>query len=57
MPISLYHRGCNQLENEMRFATLAFLFDVITVVNAHFELAYPPPGPFNAANEAKPCDN
>jgi len=58
MPISLYHRGCNQLENEMRFATLAFLFDVITVVNAHFELAYPVPrGPFDDDNEVNFCDN
>ncbi|KAH9964448.1 hypothetical protein BC827DRAFT_1127694 [Russula dissimulans] len=42
----------------MRFATLALLSGAITVVNAHFQLAYPPPrGPFDDDNEVNFCDS
>ncbi|KAI9445440.1 hypothetical protein H4582DRAFT_921480 [Lactarius indigo] len=42
----------------MRFATFALLAGMITVVNAHFQVSYPPPrGLFVAANEDNFCDN
>lgn len=42
----------------MRFSTFALLTSVITAVNAHIQLAYPPPrGPFNAQNEVNFCGN
>jgi hypothetical protein len=42
----------------MRFTTFALLTGVITVVNAHFQVAYPPPrGPFDEDNEVNFCDN
>jgi hypothetical protein len=40
----------------MRFSTFALLTSVITVTNAHFQVAYPPPrGVFVAANEPNFC--
>lgn len=42
----------------MRFSTFALLTSAITVVNAHVQLAYPPPrGPFDAKNEVNFCGN
>ena len=42
----------------MRFSTFALLTSVITMVNAHVQLAYPPPrGPFDAKNEVNFCGN
>lgn len=40
------------------FYTFALLTSTITVVNAHFQLAFPPPrGPFDDDNEVNFCDN
>jgi hypothetical protein len=42
----------------MRFSTLALLTGAITVVNAHFQLAFPEPrGPFDDDNEVNFCGN
>ncbi|KAI0296594.1 hypothetical protein BC826DRAFT_908206 [Russula brevipes] len=42
----------------MRFAALTLLIAAITVVNAHFQMAFPPPrGPFDEENEVNFCDN
>jgi len=42
----------------MRFATFALLTGVITIVNAHFQVAYPPPrGLFDDNNEVNFCDS
>ncbi|KAI9512653.1 hypothetical protein F5148DRAFT_973242 [Russula earlei] len=42
----------------MFFSMFVLLSGVITLVNAHFELAYPPPrGPFDDNNEVNFCDN
>jgi len=42
----------------MRLSTLALLSGAISVVNAHFQLAYPPPrGPFVDDDEVNFCDN
>ncbi|KAH9006004.1 hypothetical protein EDB86DRAFT_3061712 [Lactarius hatsudake] len=42
----------------MRLATFALLAGVVTVVNAHFQVSYPPPrGPFDEDNEVNFCDN
>jgi hypothetical protein len=42
----------------MRFSTFALLTGAITVVNAHFQLAFPPPrGPFDDDNEVNFCGN
>jgi hypothetical protein len=42
----------------MRFSTVALLASAITTVNAHFQLAYPPPrGPFDDDNEVNFCGN
>ncbi|KAF8480957.1 hypothetical protein DFH94DRAFT_737059 [Russula ochroleuca] len=47
-----------KLTAEMRFSTFALLTGAITVVNAHFQLAFPPPrGPFDDDNEVNFCDN
>ncbi|KAI0286794.1 hypothetical protein BGY98DRAFT_908697 [Russula aff. rugulosa BPL654] len=40
------------------FYTFALLTSAITAVNAHFQLAFPPPrGPFDDNNEVNFCDN
>jgi len=40
----------------MRFAALTLLIAAITVVNAHFQMAFPPPrGPFDEGNEVNFC--
>jgi hypothetical protein len=40
------------------FYTFAVLTSAITAVNAHFQLAYPPPrGPFDDNNEVNFCGN
>jgi hypothetical protein len=40
----------------MRFAALTLLIAAITVVNAHFQMAFPPPrGPFDEVNEVNFC--
>lgn len=42
----------------MRFSTFALLAGAITIVNAHFQLAFPPPrGPFDDDNEVNFCGN
>ena len=42
----------------MRFFSLALLACTIVTVNAHFQLAYPPPrGPFDEDNEVNFCGN
>jgi hypothetical protein len=42
----------------MRFSTsFALLTSASTVVNAHFQLAYPARGPFDAKNEFNFCGN
>jgi len=42
----------------MHFVPFALLTSAITVVNAHFRLAFPPPrGPFDAPNEVNFCGN
>ncbi|KAI0252598.1 hypothetical protein BJV78DRAFT_323565 [Lactifluus subvellereus] len=42
----------------MRFSTFTLLISAATAVNAHFQLAFPPPrGVFDDANEVKFCDN
>ncbi|KAH9176948.1 hypothetical protein EDB89DRAFT_1937279 [Lactarius sanguifluus] len=42
----------------MHFATFSLLAGVATVVNAHFQVSYPPPrGPFDEDNEVNFCDN
>jgi len=45
-------------KTSMHFVAFALLTGAITVVNAHFRLAYPPPrGPFDAPNEVNFCGN
>lgn len=45
-------------KTSMHFVTFALLTGAITVVNAHFRLAYPPPrGPYDGPNEVNFCDN
>jgi hypothetical protein len=42
----------------MRFTTVALFASAFTAVNAHFQLAYPPPrGPFDDDNEVNFCGN
>jgi len=42
----------------MRPSTFVLLAGAVTIVNAHFQLAFPPPrGPFNDDNEVNFCDN
>jgi hypothetical protein len=43
---------------KFKFSTFALLASAITVVNAQFQLAFPPPrGRFDGDNEAKFCGN